>query len=132
MLGSVGVGEFAGFLAIFRNYHFTVVLPRLSGDLPGWQRQELLLHFGHDLAPEGLVGDDQPDRRVWPVLGLPEKVSCDQRCVDGAVGDNQYFRRAGGQGSDQLTAMARADALALAPDGVEIAPGDEVEILPLR
>jgi molybdopterin biosynthesis enzyme len=28
--------------------------------------------------------------------------------------------------------MARADALALAPDGVEIEPGDEVRILPLR
>lgn len=43
-----------------------------------------------------------------------------------------HVRRAGGQGSHQLTAMARADALALAPDGVEIGPGDEVEILPLR
>ena len=43
-----------------------------------------------------------------------------------------HVRRAGGQGSHQLTAMARADALALAPDGVEIEPGDEVRILPLR
>ena len=43
-----------------------------------------------------------------------------------------HVRRAGGQGSHQLTAMARADALALAPDGVEIGPGDEVQILPLR
>lgn len=43
-----------------------------------------------------------------------------------------HVRRAGGQGSHQLTAMARADALAVSPDGVEIEPGDEVEILPLR
>ena len=54
--------------------------------------------------------------------------------VEGRVDDTGrwHVRRAGGQGSHQLTAMARADALALAPDGVEIAPGDEVEILPLR
>ena len=43
-----------------------------------------------------------------------------------------HVRRAGGQGSHQLTAMARADALAVSPDGVEIGPGDEVRILPLR
>ena len=54
--------------------------------------------------------------------------------VEGRVDDvgRWHVRRAGGQGSHQLTAMARADALALAPDGVEIAPGDEVQILPLR
>ena len=43
-----------------------------------------------------------------------------------------HVRRAGGQGSHQLTAMARADALALSPDGATIEAGDEVEILPLR
>jgi len=43
-----------------------------------------------------------------------------------------HVRQAGGQGSHQLTAMARADALALVPDGAEIGPGDEVRILPLR
>ena len=54
--------------------------------------------------------------------------------VEGRVDDTGrwHVRRAGGQGSHQLTAMARADALALAPDGVEIAQGDEVQILPLR
>ncbi len=54
--------------------------------------------------------------------------------VEGRIDDTGrwHVRRAGGQGSHHLTAMARADALALAPDGVEIAPGDEVEILPLR
>ncbi len=43
-----------------------------------------------------------------------------------------HVRRAGGQGSHQLTAMARADALAIVPDGAEIGPGDEVDILALR
>jgi molybdopterin biosynthesis enzyme len=54
--------------------------------------------------------------------------------VEGRVDDTGrwHVRRAGGQGSHQLTAMARADALALSPDGVSIEPGDEVEILPLR
>lgn len=35
----------------------------------------------------------------------------------------------GGQGSHQLAAMARADALAVVPDGAQIAPGDPVEII---
>ncbi|MGB1505260.1 MAG: molybdopterin molybdenumtransferase MoeA, partial [Acidimicrobiales bacterium] len=54
--------------------------------------------------------------------------------VEGRVDEigRWHVRRAGGQGSHQLTAMARADALALVPDGVDIAPGDEVQILPLR
>ena len=54
--------------------------------------------------------------------------------VEGRIDDTGrwHVRRAGSQGSHQLTAMARADALALAPDGVEIEPGDEVRILPLR
>jgi molybdopterin molybdotransferase len=41
-------------------------------------------------------------------------------------------RRAGGQGSHQLTAMARADALAMVPDGAVVEPGDEVDIIILR
>ncbi len=35
----------------------------------------------------------------------------------------------GGQGSHQLLSMARADALAVVPDGAEIGPGDPVEII---
>lgn len=35
----------------------------------------------------------------------------------------------GGQGSHQLAAMARADALAVVADGAEIGPGDPVEII---
>ncbi len=42
-----------------------------------------------------------------------------------------HIRRAGGQGSHQLTAMARATALAIVPPGVEYGAGDEVEIIPL-
>ena len=42
-----------------------------------------------------------------------------------------HVRKLTGQGSHQLTAMARADALAIIPDGAEIAAGDEVEIVPL-
>ena len=41
------------------------------------------------------------------------------------------IRKLGGQGSHQLTAMARATALAVVPDGVDIGAGDEVEIIPL-
>ena len=38
---------------------------------------------------------------------------------------------AGGQGSHQLTAMARADALAVLPDGVSVPAGGECSIIPL-
>jgi len=42
-----------------------------------------------------------------------------------------HVRKLGGQGSHQLTAMARATALAIVPDQVDIQAGDEVEIIPL-
>ena len=42
-----------------------------------------------------------------------------------------HVRKLSGQGSHQLTAMARADALAIVPDGTEITAGDEVEIIPM-
>jgi len=38
---------------------------------------------------------------------------------------------AGGQGSHQLTAMARADALAVLPAGVSVAAGGECRVIPL-
>lgn len=38
-------------------------------------------------------------------------------------------RSSGGQGSHQLTAMARADALAVVPDRTAIGPGDPVDII---
>ena len=42
-----------------------------------------------------------------------------------------HVRKLAGQGSHQLTVMARATALAVVPDGIDIEAGDEVEILPL-
>ena len=42
-----------------------------------------------------------------------------------------HIRKLSGQGSHQLTAMARASALAIVPEAVEIAAGDEVAIIPL-
>ena len=42
-----------------------------------------------------------------------------------------HVRKLTGQGSHQLTAMARASALAIVPEGVEIGAGDEVEIIGL-
>ncbi|MDW3217454.1 MAG: molybdopterin molybdotransferase MoeA [Acidimicrobiales bacterium] len=53
--------------------------------------------------------------------------------VDGGPDDfgRWRIRKLGGQGSHQLTAMARATALAVVPDGVDIREGDEVEIIPL-
>jgi molybdopterin molybdotransferase len=38
-------------------------------------------------------------------------------------------RSSGGQGSHQLGAMARADALAVLPDGDGVAAGDPVEVI---
>ncbi len=37
--------------------------------------------------------------------------------------------RSGGQGSHQLTAMARAGALAMVPDGTDFEPGDPIDII---
>ena len=51
--------------------------------------------------------------------------------VDGEIGPDgrRRVRRSGAQGSHQLTAMARATALAVVPDGAEIEPGDPVDVL---
>jgi molybdopterin molybdotransferase len=48
-----------------------------------------------------------------------------EREADGTL----RVRTAGGQGSHQLTAMARADGLALVPDGEGLAAGDPVRVL---
>jgi molybdenum cofactor synthesis domain-containing protein len=47
------------------------------------------------------------------------------RAVDGVL----HVRIAGGQGSHQLSAMARANALAVLPDGPGVAPGDRVDVI---
>ena len=39
--------------------------------------------------------------------------------------------RSGGQGSHQLTAMARADGLAVVPGGVAVGLGDPVDVIML-
>jgi molybdopterin molybdotransferase len=53
--------------------------------------------------------------------------------VHATRGDDGVWRvsRSGGQGSHQLTAMARADALALVPDGANYQPGDPLDIIVL-
>ncbi len=54
------------------------------------------------------------------------------RMVGGPDSKGQWrVRGAGGQGSHQLTSMARATALAVVPDGVEVAAGGPCTILPL-
>jgi molybdopterin biosynthesis enzyme len=49
--------------------------------------------------------------------------------VDRDAGGRLVARSAGGQGSHHLTAMARADALAVLPDGDGVAAGDPVDLL---
>ena len=49
------------------------------------------------------------------------------RADDGGL----QVRSAGGQGSHHLTAMARAHALAVLPDGDGVITGDDVEVIPL-
>ena len=43
-----------------------------------------------------------------------------------------HVARSGGQGSHQLAAMARAEALAIVPDQSQVAVGDDIEIILLR
>jgi molybdopterin biosynthesis enzyme len=53
--------------------------------------------------------------------------------VKGTPGEDGVWQvsRSGGQGSHQLTAMARADALAVVPDGTRFEPGDLLDIIVL-
>ncbi|MFN0090787.1 MAG: gephyrin-like molybdotransferase Glp [Acidimicrobiales bacterium] len=74
---------------------------------------------------------------VWAVSpdGLPRspdgKTHFDRVVV--TYGEAGYeVRSAGGQGSHQLFAMAKADGLAVAPDGPGIAPGGRVQVMLLR
>ncbi len=54
------------------------------------------------------------------------------RMVGGPDDNGRWkVRSAGGQGSHQLTAMARATALAVVPDGLAVSAGGECEIIPL-
>ncbi|MDA8047499.1 MAG: molybdopterin molybdotransferase MoeA [Actinomycetota bacterium] len=53
--------------------------------------------------------------------------------VSTRIGDDGRLRvvSSGGQGSHQLYAMAQADALAISPPGVDVGPGDAVDVLRL-
>jgi molybdopterin molybdotransferase len=53
------------------------------------------------------------------------------RVVAELVGGQVQIRLAGKQGSHQLTAMARANALAVLPDGEGVDAGDRVDVIPV-
>ena len=71
------------------------------------------------VCEESFGGHDDGKTHFLRVTGRPDETG------------RWHIRRLAGQGSHQLTAMARADALAVVPDSTEIAAGDEVEIIVL-
>jgi molybdenum cofactor synthesis domain-containing protein len=70
------------------------------------------------------VADEPLDRRADGKVYFVRVVA---RVVDGVL----RVRFAGGQGSHQLSAMARANALAVLPDGPGVAAGDPVSVIVL-
>jgi molybdenum cofactor synthesis domain-containing protein len=68
------------------------------------------------------VTDEPLDRRADGKVHFVRVVA---RMVDGVL----RVRTAGGQGSHQLSAMARANALAVLPDGPGVAAGDPVAVV---
>jgi molybdenum cofactor synthesis domain-containing protein len=76
--------------------------------------------------PVAAVATEALSRRPDAKLHLARVVG--ERAEDGVL----HVRSAGGQGSHQLTAMARAHGLALVPDGYGVAAGDQVQVLLLR
>lgn len=83
----------------------------------------------------GMSQWERPTRRAisTDALGRHDDGKTHFLRVDGGPDETGRWRIAklAGQGSHQLTAMATATALAIVPDGVDIGPGDEVEIIPL-
>lgn len=85
-------------------------------------------------------GDDRLDRpRVTALAAAPLRRRPDGKvhfprvvCAWDAATGRYRVEAAGGQGSHQLTAMARADALAVLPDGDGVDAGGEVEVLLLH
>ncbi|HLI23391.1 MAG TPA: molybdopterin-binding protein, partial [Acidimicrobiales bacterium] len=74
------------------------------------------------LAIRGIAGQDfrrRPDGRV-NFTRVVASFRSDGRC---------QVATAGGQGSHQLLAMARANALAVVPDGDGVASGEELDVL---
>jgi molybdenum cofactor synthesis domain-containing protein len=79
----------------------------------------------HRRAARAVAGEPlrrHPDGKVHFVRVLAERDADDRLVV----------RSAGGQGSHHLTAMARADGLAVVPDGDGVPEGGEVGVLLLR
>ena len=106
-------------------------LPRQPGVVHGELRaagQAGPAVHGRPLRSRPRSGAGRGRRPPWP--GAPTAKPNYMR-VSARRDDRGRWRVApsGGQGSHQLAAMARADALAVVPDGAGIAPGDPVEII---
>jgi molybdenum cofactor synthesis domain-containing protein len=71
-------------------------------------------------------------RAAEPLRRRPDGKVHYVRVVVDRGGDGLQARGAGGQGSHQLAAMARANALAVLPDGDGVTAGDPVEVILLR
>ena len=83
-------------------------------------------HAPDDLGPTHVraVSDDDLSRRRSDGKTHYVRVSV-ARDDQGVL----HVRRSGGQGSHQLAAMTRADALAVVPDGAPAAEGDPVDVI---
>ena len=80
-----------------------------------------------DLGPamvRGVSGNDLGHRLDGKTHYVRVSAGRDERGV-------LWVARSGGQGSHQLAAMARADALAVVPDGVDVGVGDPVDVIML-
>ncbi len=83
-----------------------------------------------------MMGRNQTNRRtIWGLADEPFLRAADgktyfSRVVAEPQADGAWHvRSAGEQGSHQLTAMARANALAIIPDGDGIKPGGRIRIM---
>jgi molybdenum cofactor synthesis domain-containing protein len=89
-------------------------------------RPSLRLMAGHRVL-------DRPSVRAWTDEDFPRrpdgKLHLVRVCVRLDADGRVHVRPSGGQGSHQLSAMARADGLALLPDGEGVARGDRLVVL---
>jgi molybdopterin molybdotransferase len=67
-------------------------------------------------------------RAAQPLDGDEQRLTFARVAFDRDEERDFVVRPAGGQGSNMLTALSRADALAVIPPGVEVAAGDEVQL----
>jgi molybdenum cofactor synthesis domain-containing protein len=84
----------------------------------------------------GVIGDGRFRTRVTAIADEPFKRRPDGKthfvrvvAVDDDIGARWHVRSAGGQGSHQLLGMARANALAVIPDGDGVSTGDGVTVM---